>query len=254
MVHNNMRIDGSRQAAQLRAYYAATAETYDELHGGDEEHQIALWLTAGFLRQLRPASLLDVGCGTGRALSYFHTEFPDLMLRGADSSPDMLRVATERHGIPAEWLDITSERLPYPDSAFDVAVATGVLHHVAEPSRLIDEMLRVTRSAVFISDGNKYGNAPTIMSRIKIAARGLGIIRQLEWLRHGGKKYAISASDGLNYPFSVFDHIERLRHQCQTVLVIPTKGRTGMATWPLMHSSHALICALKPPLHEQVGA
>jgi ubiquinone/menaquinone biosynthesis C-methylase UbiE len=252
MIHDGMRTDVSRQAAQLQSYYASTAETYDELHGGDEEHQIALWLTAGFLKQLRPASLLDVGCGTGRALSYFRMEFPDLVLRGADPSADMLRVATERHGIPAEWLDITTERLPYRDSAFDVAVATGVLHHVAEPDRLIDEMLRVTRSAVFISDGNKYGNAPAIMSCIKIAARGLGIIRQLEWLRHGGKKYTISTSDGLNYPFSVFDHIERFRDQCQTLLVIPTKGRTGMTTRPLMHSSHALICALKPPLHRQV--
>jgi ubiquinone/menaquinone biosynthesis C-methylase UbiE len=253
MVDGGMRTDGSRQAARLQSYYAATAETYDELHGGDEEHQIALWLTAAFVRRLEPASLLDVGCGTGRALSYFRKEFPDLVLRGADPSPDMLRVATERHGIPAEWLDVSGERLPYPDSAFDIAVATGVLHHVAEPVQFIDELLRVARSAVFISDGNKYGNAPVAMSRIKIAARALGVIRQLEWLRHGGKPYTISDSDGLGYPFSVFDHIEQLRGQCQTVLVIPTKGRADMTTRPLMHASHALVCALKSPLRQHVG-
>ena len=253
MADRGISTDGSHEAARLRSYYAATAGTYDELHDGDEEHQIALWLTAAFLRRLQPASLLDVGCGTGRALSYLRAEFPDLALRGADPSPDMLRVATERHGIPAEWLDVTGERLPYPDSAFDVAVATGVLHHVAEPDRLIDEMLRVARSAVFISDGNKYGNAPVAMSCIKIGARALGVIRQLEWLRHGGKHYTISASDGLGYPFSVFDHVEQLRSRCQTVLVIPTRGRPNMTTRPLMHASHALVCALKSPLRQHAG-
>jgi ubiquinone/menaquinone biosynthesis C-methylase UbiE len=245
MKSNSAHTDGSSEAARLRSYYAATAGQYDALHGGEEEHRIALVLAGAFMQRLQPTSLLDVGCGTGRALSYFRAEFPDLTLRGADPSPELLRVATERHGIPAEWLDLTGETLPYPDAAFDVAVATGVLHHVAEPGVVIAEMLRVARSAVFISDGNKYGNTSTTMAYVKVAARALGLIRQLEWVRHGGKRWMMSAGDGLHYPFSVFDCIEQLHHQCAAVLVIPTKGRPQMASCPLLHASHALICALK---------
>jgi SAM-dependent methyltransferase len=161
----------------------------------------------------------------------------------------MLRVATERHDIPAEWLDVTGgESLPYPDAAFDVAVATGVLHHVAEPGLVVGEMLRVARLGVFISDGNTYGNASIPMARVKATARALGVIRQLEWVRHGGKRWSMSVGDGLHYPFSVFDCIEHLRRVCPAVFVIPTKGRPKMTSYPLLHASHAVVCALKSPL------
>jgi SAM-dependent methyltransferase len=233
-------------STQLLSYYQATADQYDALHGEDEEHRIALRLTGAFVQRLQPGTLLDVGCGTGRALSYFREEFPDLTLRGVDPSPELLRVAIEHHGVPADCLDLSGgESLPYSDAAFDVAVAVGVLHHVAEPGRVISEMLRVARMGIFISDGNSYGNASPALARVKVAARTLGVIRQLEWIRHGGKRWSISAGDGLHYPFSVFDSIEQLRRQCATVLVIPTKGRPGMTGYPLLHASHALVGAFK---------
>jgi SAM-dependent methyltransferase len=155
----------------------------------------------------------------------------------------------EEHGIPSEYLDVTGgESLPYPDLAFDIAIATGVLHHVAEPSVVIGELLRVARLGVFISDGNTYGNASRTMAHVKVAARTLHMIRQLEWIRHGGKRWSISAGDGLHYPFSVFDCIDQLRRQCAAVFVIPTRGRPEMTSYPLLHASHALVCALKAPL------
>jgi ubiquinone/menaquinone biosynthesis C-methylase UbiE len=247
LVDNRADTDRSRTDAQ-RSYYAATAGQYDQMHGDEEEHRTALHLIAGFVQRLQPVALLDVGCGTGRALSYLRGEFPGLVLRGADPSPEMLRVAAEQNGIPAEWLDITGDRLPYPDGAFDLAVATGVLHHVADPNVVIGEMLRVARSGVFISDGNKYGNVPVATAYVKAAARALGVIRQLEWVRHGGRRWTVSAGDGLTYPFSVFDCVELLRRQCATVFVIPTKGRSKMTSSPLLHASHALVCALRSPL------
>jgi ubiquinone/menaquinone biosynthesis C-methylase UbiE len=248
MRSSRVRNHGSRAAARLQSYYADTAEQYDTLHGDEVEHRTALHLTAALVRRLRPSSLLDVGCGTGRALSFFREELPHLALRGADPSPELLRVASERHGIPSGWLDVTGEHLPYPDAAFDVAVAFGVLHHVAEPGVVIGEMLRVTRSGVFISDCNKYGQGSAAMARVKVAARALGVIRQLEWIRHGGRRWTTSPGDGLAYPFSVFDHLGQLRRGSATVLVLPTKGRPGMEGCALLHASHALVCALKSPL------
>jgi ubiquinone/menaquinone biosynthesis C-methylase UbiE len=242
------RVDSMPTATKLQTYYAATAEQYDAMHAGELEHETALGLVAAFIARLQPRSLLDVGCGTGRALSYFREEFPDLTLRGTDPSQEMLQIAVEKNGIPVEWLDVNGDRLPYEDAAFDVAVATGVLHHVASPDMLISEMLRVTRSAIFISDGNKYGTKSSAMACIKVAARALGVIRQLEWIRHGGRHWTYSVGDGLAYPFSVFDHIDQLRRECASIYIIPTKGRANMLSWPLLHASHALVCALKTPL------
>ena len=248
MTNGSARLDSSAGATRLQSYYAATASQYDDLHADDVEHQTALRLTAAFINRLQPTSLIDVGCGTGRALSYFRAEFPELTLRGTDPSQEMLQIAVERNGIPSEWLDVNGDRLPYEDEAFDVAVATGVLHHVASPDVLIDEMLRVTRVGIFISDGNKYGARSPAVACIKVVARALGVIRQLEWIRHGGHQWTYSAGDGLAYPFSVFDHLDQLRRDCPAVYVIPTKGRADMLSWPLLHASHALVCALKTPL------
>jgi SAM-dependent methyltransferase len=248
MTNAETRSDDAATATRLQSYYANTAEQYDAMHAGDVEHETALRLTAAFLKRLEPTSLLDVGCGTGRSLSYFRSEFPELTLRGTDPSSEMLQIAIERNGIPAEWLDVNGDRLPYEDAAFDVAVATGVLHHVASPELLIGEMLRVSKFGIFISDGNKYGTKSLPMAGVKVAARSLGVIRLLEWIRHGGKHWTFTAGDGLAYPFSVFDHLDQLRQDCAAVYVVPTKGRTSMLTWPLLHASHALVCALKIPL------
>jgi ubiquinone/menaquinone biosynthesis C-methylase UbiE len=245
MPANTSGTDSSRVAARQQAYYAATAHEYDAIHGNEEQHKTALHLMAAFVKKLQVASLLDVGCGTGRALSYFRMHFPHLMLRGVDTSPEMLRIAAQHNRIPPEWLQVTGDRLPFADATFDVAIAMAVLHHVPEPSVVISEMLRVTRTAVFISDGNKYGNAPLGLALVKVAAQSLGILRHLEWIRHGGRRWTTSAGDGLSYPFSVYDHISHIRNQCTKVFVIPTSGRPKLMSHPLLHASHALVCALK---------
>jgi hypothetical protein len=48
----------------------------------------------------------------------------------------------------------------YADGAFDVVTAFAVLHHVRRHGRVISEMLRVARRAIFISDTNNYGRGP----------------------------------------------------------------------------------------------
>ena len=47
--------------------------------------------------QLRPKSVLEVGCGGGDNLSNLHTLEPSLQLRGVDISPEQLKLLTQRH-------------------------------------------------------------------------------------------------------------------------------------------------------------
>ena len=52
-----------------RAYYAATAKKYDDMHGHDRsEHGFALRFMVSALEHLEIRSVLDVGCGTGRSI------------------------------------------------------------------------------------------------------------------------------------------------------------------------------------------
>lgn len=44
----------------------------------------------------------------------------------------------------------SSYELLFTDNSFDVVTEMGILHHVAEPERVVAEMLRVAKKAIFI--------------------------------------------------------------------------------------------------------
>jgi ubiquinone/menaquinone biosynthesis C-methylase UbiE len=239
-----------RPAREQLAYYAITADRYeaDHVHDGDE-HDFALRHVAFYLRWIDARSVLDTGCGTGRAMRFLRESLPHVSVRGNDPSEELLAIAVRDHGVPADALDCCpSERLPYGDSSFDAVVATGVLHHVADPEKVVAEMLRVARIAVFISDGNVYGQGGHVAKCGKRLLARAHLLRPVNWLRRRGHHWFYSPGDGIAYSYSVFDSVPQLRKSCSSVVVIPTHplGMTGSN--PLSGSSHCLVSAFKPVL------
>jgi len=218
-------------AKRQRAYYADTAEWYDARHVQDgDEHYFALRHIAFYLKWIDARSVLDTGCGTGRALRFLRESLPHASIRGNDPSDELLGIAMRDHGVPADALDCCqSERLPYADASFDAVVATGVLHHVAEPEKVVAEMLRVARFAVFISDSNIYGQGGRVARRVKRVLASAHLLRSFNWARRGGHNWFYSPGDGIAYSYSVYDSIPQLRKYCPSILVIPTHplGMTG---------------------------
>jgi SAM-dependent methyltransferase len=233
-----------------RAYYRRTSAVYDELHTeAPDEHSFALEHVLFYLRWCGATSVLDSGCGTGRALRFLHERAPDLRLWGNDPSPDLLSIATREHGIPSEQLDcVASDELPYGDGAFDAVVETGVLHHVADPGRLVSEFLRVARKAVFLSDSNIYGSGRHAARLAKVALGRARLLGPVNWLRRAGRHWYYSADDGVAYSYSVLDAVPLLRRMCDLVLVVPTDDAGGPAGVPLLSSPHVLVCGFKEPL------
>ena len=97
------------------------------------------------LAGVRPGQrLLDVGCGPGALTA-------ELVRRtGADAvsavEPSASFAAAARERLPG--VDIRqsgAERLPFPDAAFDAALAQLVVHFMADPVAGLREMGRVTR-------------------------------------------------------------------------------------------------------------
>jgi SAM-dependent methyltransferase len=96
---------------------------------------------------LNPASLCDVGCGTGTLLMHARS----LGIAAAGVEPDPAKVAEAS----AQGLDVyagTAEALPFPDAAFDLVTFENSLHHVADIGRGLAEAMRVARRAVVIVD------------------------------------------------------------------------------------------------------
>lgn len=243
-------------ATRQRAYYADTADRYEADHVQDgDEHYFALRHIAFYLRWIDARSVLDTGCGTGRALRFLSESLPHASIRGNDPSEELLAIAVRDHGVPADTLDCCpSERLPYEDSSFDAVVATGVLHHVPEPEKVIAEMLRVARFAVFISDCNIYGQGGGVARLVKRLLASAHLLRSVNWVRRGGHNWFYSPGDGIAYSYSVYDSVPQLRKCCPSIIVIPTlpSGMTGSS--PLRESSHCLVSAFKTALTTAIPA
>ena len=90
------------------------------------------------------ATLLDVGGGAG----YFASAFTDAGIRyiGVEPDPREMHAAAPRaHRRDGVFVRASGTALPFADSSVDICLSSNVAEHVAEPWRLGDEMLRVTR-------------------------------------------------------------------------------------------------------------
>jgi len=88
-----------------------------------------------------PGRLLDAGCGTGALAGRCAGELR-CEVTALDASPEMVR-ATRARGIDVVTGDV--QELPFPDGAFDCAVAAWMLYHVPDLDRGVAELARVLR-------------------------------------------------------------------------------------------------------------
>lgn len=88
-------------------------------------------------------SVLDIGCGTGRMLSYFD----NVTKYGIDISIDMATMSAEK-GIISCMGNV--ENLPYTDNSMDMIICTDVLEHVFDLYRTLLEINRVIKPDGYI--------------------------------------------------------------------------------------------------------
>ena len=222
-----------------REYYADTAVNYDAMHLGDDEHNLALQLLLGVIQHYSFKSVLDVGSGTGRVLRSLK-KIEGFHAVGVEPSQELRQVG---HGCGLgvdELVDGDGHALCFRDGEFDVVTAFGVLHHVSDPENVIAEMLRVSNRAIFISDGNNFGQGG--LRYLKQAINAVGLWRAFNWIKTGGRGYSVSEGDGIAYSYSVFNNWYLLRRACCPVHIMTTTD-TG---WnPYRSASHVAILGLK---------
>jgi ubiquinone/menaquinone biosynthesis C-methylase UbiE len=135
-------LPGTEGSPVTRKY--GDAAGYDSYMGHWSSALAPLFLHFAALQQ--PASLLDIGCGTGNLLGAAAALFPGARLVGVDPSAALLRKARARVELAsAELLDGAAERLPFADATFDGCLSLLVLQEFPDRFRTLREMRRVTR-------------------------------------------------------------------------------------------------------------
>ncbi len=97
----------------------------------------------------RAPKILDVACGTGRALRQLSTVFPKALLYGVDLSPTYLRKAnqllSQTGGERTQLRQANGEALPYQNDYFDAVTSVFLFHELPGTARqnVINESYRV---------------------------------------------------------------------------------------------------------------
>ena len=105
-------------------------------------HRATLALAAQLIPQA--ASVLDIGCGTGKLLRQACASWPQAQLIGVDPADGMIEVA-KRLTPAATFYTGMAEALPLPDSSVDLALSTLSFHHWQDQAAGIRDIARVLR-------------------------------------------------------------------------------------------------------------
>lgn len=103
------------------------------------------------------ADVLELGCGAGGETEALARRFPVWRITAIDYDPDMVRRAAARLAYLGDRIRVDradATVLPYPDGAFDLAVAVHVWHHVGAWRTATAEAHRVLRpgGALLLAD------------------------------------------------------------------------------------------------------
>jgi SAM-dependent methyltransferase len=136
--------DSSQYVAKTRAFFACRAATWDTKFGDDLPAFRAAVAEAGIRRG---GVVVDVGCGTGRALAPLREAVgPAGAVIALDLTPEMLDAARPACVVARAALVLADARaLPFADNAADALFAAGLVNHLPDTAAGLRELARVTR-------------------------------------------------------------------------------------------------------------
>ena len=135
---------GQWYLAETRAFFSCRAATWDAKFGDDLPAYGAAITEAGIPRG---GAVIDVGCGTGRALPALRQAVgPDGSVIAVDLTPEMLDQARpQSQAANAALVLADARRLPFADASADAVFAAGLVNHLPDTETGLGELARVTR-------------------------------------------------------------------------------------------------------------
>lgn len=104
------------------------------------------------LGKLKGKRILELGCGAGEPSIYFAKK--GALVTATDLSTGMLKVVrklSEKCGVEVQTVQCRSDKIPFPDSSFDIVYAANLLHHVEHEPTLREAYRVLKKNGLFVS-------------------------------------------------------------------------------------------------------
>lgn len=153
-------------------------------------------------------TILDVGCGKGFFHSSFQENYKHSRTIGIDLS--FRQCSLGKDNFPeCQFIVGDAKDLPFRSKEFNLVFANALLHHVSNPKRVIDEMIRVCEPSghVVVVEQNKFNPLIALLSLVKQCERNtldLSIPQIKTWLRNRAKGINVYPINSYIYPYHSF--------------------------------------------------
>ena len=157
----------ARDLAETRAFFAPRAAGWEDKFPDDAP---AYARAVAELSPPRGGTVLDVGCGTARAMPAIRAAVgPAGCVVGIDATPEMLEAGV-RKGRKGDGSLVLGDAciLPIRDGAADAILAAGLLPHLSDPEAGLRELARVCAAGGRLAIFHPVG-------RVALAARHAGV-------------------------------------------------------------------------------
>lgn len=133
--------------------------------------------------EYRGRRLLEVGCGVGTDLVRFAQA--GAQVTGVDLAEVSIQLARKNfalHGLKADLRVMNGEALEFPDEAFDVVYAHGVLQYTANPQRMVGELYRVLRrggrAVLMVYNRYSWLNLLSLVTQVDLEHQDAPVLRK----------------------------------------------------------------------------
>jgi len=91
--------------------------------------------------------VLEIGCGSGRGTQLIQEHFLPSATVGIDLDPKMIEIAKQKtNKVEADFQVADVMNLPFEINTFDAVFDFGIIHHVPNWKKAIEQIVRVTKS------------------------------------------------------------------------------------------------------------
>jgi len=146
-----IRIEAPRD---WRPYYEREVELRRFVPGDEPYEKDRVTLVMRLLGDLRPAAILDVGCGDGYLCQQYVEAGISSHVQGLDISTGRLRFAATLSPY-ARFVAGRIDRIPFRDGAFPLVSAVEVIEHIEDPVPALREVARVSYRHVLVTVPNE---------------------------------------------------------------------------------------------------